>query len=88
MNSSKHGKDILINNTVTNITNIGFWVLVNNKEYFIAFEHYPCFRGATIEQITSFKMLSPDQLHWQSLDCDIELKALREPDNYPLSFKK
>jgi len=88
MTLSKHGIDILINNCVTNITNIGFWVLIEKTEYFIPFNHYPCFKNATVEQISNFRLLSPEQLYWESLDCDIELKALVEPKNYPLEFSK
>jgi hypothetical protein len=88
MNSSMHGKDILTNNGVTNITHIGFWILIENTEYFVPFDHYPCFKNATIHQITDFRIISPDQLYWESLDCDIELKALKDPQNYPLQFQK
>lgn len=71
---------------VTNITNIGFWILIDRKEYFVPFEHYPRFRKASIDQITDFKMLSPQQLHWESLDCDIELEALSYPSVFPLRY--
>ncbi len=87
MTSFNHGKDILTSNYVTNITSIGFWILIDQTEYFIPFKEYPLFRQATIEQINAVKMLSPDQLYWESLDIDIELKALKEPHNYPLKFK-
>lgn len=88
MNSYSHGNDTLTNNGVTNITSIGFWVLVNNVEYFVPFSLYPCFMSATVKQIMDVKILSPDQLYWESIDCDIELNALRTPENYPLQFSK
>ncbi len=88
MSSSVHGSNTLINDGVTNITSIGFWILINKKEYFIPFKHYPLFKKASIEQIADFKLLSPKQLHWESLDCDIELDALSEPHAYPLHFSK
>lgn len=88
MTLSGHGNDTLTNSCVTNITSIGFWVLVNNVEYFVPFSLYPWFRGATIEQIMDVKVLSPDQLYWESIDCDIELKALKTPENYPLQFSE
>jgi hypothetical protein len=86
MTLSKHGKGIFINDCITNITNVGCWMLIDQVEYFIPFNEYPVFRQATIEQIHDFKKLSPDQVYWESLDCDIELKALKEPQNYPLQF--
>jgi hypothetical protein len=82
----KHGKDISTNDRVTNITRVGFWILIDQIEYFIPFNKYPVFRQATIEQINNIALLTPDQVYWKSLDCDIELKALQEPLNYPLKF--
>ena len=60
---------------------------VNNNEYFIPFTDYPIFMKATIEQIIDFKMLSPNQMYWKSLDCDIELSALENPQQFPLIYK-
>ncbi|MFA6401931.1 MAG: DUF2442 domain-containing protein [Salinivirgaceae bacterium] len=86
MNSNRHGIDTLTNNEVTNISKKGIWVLISNKEYFIPFSSYPIFQKATIEQILNFKMLSPNQLHWDQLDCDIELTALENPQQFPLYY--
>jgi len=83
---SKHGTNILINE-VTNISKIGFWLVVHNTEYFVPFTDYPVFKKATIEQIIEFEMLSPHQLYWKSLDCDIELAALENPQHFPLSYR-
>lgn len=85
MNSLKDGKHTLTS-SVTNISNVGFWILVNDKEYFVPFSNYPEFKKATVDEIFSMKMLSPRQLHWQSLDCDIEIDALEEPERFPLRF--
>jgi len=87
MNLLGHGNNILTNNEVTNISKLGFWVLINSNEYFVPFNDYPVFKKATIDQITEFEMLSPDQLHWKSLDCDIELAALEKPQQFPLIFR-
>ena len=87
MTSLKHGKPILAGN-VTNISNIGFWVLINDKEYFVPFSNYPEFKNATVDEIFNVKLLSPRQLYWQSLDCDIEIDALEYPERFPLRFHK
>ena len=87
MNLQKPGDNILINSEVTNITKLGFWILVNNNEYFVPFTDYPVFKKATIEQIIDFEMLSQNQLSWKSLDCDIELVALGNPQQFPLLYK-
>jgi hypothetical protein len=72
---------------VTNISNIGFWILVDQSEYFVSFNDYPVFKKSTIDQILNFEMLSPNQLYWKEIDCDIELNALKNPQNFPLSYK-
>ncbi len=86
MSLSVLGNNILINNTVTNITAIGFWLLIQDKEYFVPFAEYPCFKTATVTEIQRFTMLSPTQVHWFGLDCDIELEALEKPQNFPLLY--
>lgn len=73
---------------VTNIAQTGFWLLVDNKEYFVPFNDYPEFKQATIEQIYKVKRIGPDAFYWEELDIDIELAALAEPDKYPLKFRR
>jgi hypothetical protein len=87
MNLPEHGNSILTNNEVTNISKHGFWILIERNEYFVPFNDYPLFKKATVEQIIDFEMLSPHQLFWKSLDCDIELAALESPQQFPLFYK-
>ena len=72
---------------VTNITRLGFWLLVDEQEYFVPFADYPAFRDATVAQIIALKCASPGQIHWPALDADIELDALARPESYPLGFQ-
>lgn len=71
---------------VTNITSIGFWLLVDDREYFIPFDDYPVFREAKVNQIYTLQRLGPDQFYWPELDIDIELPALEHPEQFPLIF--
>jgi len=71
-------------NEVTSIGATGFWLLVEDKEYFVPFADYPVFQTATIEQIFNVKRLGRGQFHWPALDADIELDALENPDQFPL----
>ena len=87
MNSSQPGYDISTNDGVTNISTLGFWILIDGKEYFIPFSEYPVFKRSTIEQICCFQKLSPKQLYWKELDCDIEIDSLENPKNFPLTFR-
>ncbi len=71
---------------VTNITRQGFWLLVDDREYFVPFEHYPRFRDATVAQIHTLRRSGSDHIHWPDLDVDIELDALERPESFPLLF--
>lgn len=73
---------------VTGISSLGLWLLAGDREYFVPFEDYPDFLQATVEQIYRLDTPSPTQLHWPDLDVDIDLGALAQPQNYPLSFKR
>jgi hypothetical protein len=86
MISSQPGTGISLNE-VRNIEPLGFWVLVDEREYFVPFADYPVFQGASINQIFQLQRLSPTQLHWPDLDVDIEIDALEQPEHYPLVFK-
>ncbi len=72
--------------SITGINTLGLYILVEDKEYFIPFDHYPAFRKATLEQIFKYKRISPSQFTWPELDCDIELLALEKPEQFPLQF--
>ena len=86
MDSSQNG--ICISEySVTSITDLGFWILCDEKEYFIPFKEYPGFKDASVRQILNFSYLAPSQLHWADLDIDIELRALSQPEFFPLGFR-
>ena len=86
MNSSPPGA-ATSHSEVTNITVHGFWLLVDDREYFVPFDDYPVFRTATIAQIYAVRRIGPAQFHWPKLDADIELEALERPEDYPLQFR-
>lgn len=71
---------------VTDVIVTGFWLLVDDREYFVPFEDYPIFLGATVAQIYDVQRLGPTQFHWPALDADIELEALEYPERFPLAF--
>jgi len=82
----KHGTNTSVSE-VTSVGSHGFWLLINARGYFVAFDEYPVFRQATVEQIFQVKNIGLDQLHWPDLDVDIELNALRHPENYLLVWR-
>ena len=72
---------------ITSIGSTGFWLLVDDKEYFVPFADYPVFKQATVEQIFAMQRIGPDQFHWPDLDADVELEALDHPEQYPLVWR-
>lgn len=86
MNSLAPGTDTSVSE-VTNIGPHGFWLLVDDREYFVPFQDYPVFRSATVAQIYAVERIAPEQLYWPHLDADIELAALERPESYPLLFR-
>ena len=72
---------------VTSITVVGFWLLTDDREYFVPFADYPVFREATVAQIVNVEQPGPGQLYWTDLDIDIELAALDQPERFPLEFR-
>ena len=71
---------------VTSIDFAGFWLLVDDREYFVPFDDYPAFRRATVAQIYAMQRLGPSQVYWPDLDVDIELEALEHPERFPLRY--
>ncbi len=86
MSSSPPGAAIS-HSEVTNITAHGFWLLADDREYFVPFSDYPVFQNATVAQIYAVRRIGPTQFHWPQLDADIELEALERPEAYPLRFQ-
>jgi hypothetical protein len=76
-----------INMSLTFVDSLGFWLLVDEHEYFVPFTDYPSFIDATVAQIYNVVRLAPEQFHWPDLDIDIELEALKHPDRFPLVYR-
>lgn len=72
---------------VTNISPFGFWVLLNDREYFVAYAEYPGFADATILETATVQTDVAGNLHWPMLDEEIELEALEHPECYPNVYK-
>ena len=71
---------------ITNISPFGFWVLLDDEEFFIDFKQYPSFYNAKISEINDFKIDAMGNFHWESLDVDIEKDAIEHPEKYPLFY--
>lgn len=72
---------------ITSINDLGLWILLNDREYFLPFRDYPGFKEASIDQIFKVQWIKPSQLRWEDLDIDVELEALAKPESFPLIYK-
>jgi hypothetical protein len=70
---------------VTHISKNGFWILLGDEELLVPFEHFPWFKKATVEQISDVNWPTPDHLHWPSLDIDLSVPSIRQPQDFPLT---
>lgn len=86
MTSSTHGAGIS-EVEVTNIDRFGFWLLIEDKEYFLPYADFPWFRTATVDQILDVQLFHDDHLHWPTLDVDLCLDSLSQPEKFPLIYR-
>jgi len=71
-----------------NISTHGLWLIANQKEYFVPHDRYPDFKNAKLSDIYNVQLLNEFHLYWPNLDMDIDIKALEEPEKYPLIYRK
>ena len=69
---------------VTNISQHGFWMLVDGRELFLAFDEFPWFKQASVEAILRLERPSPEHFYWPELDVDLGLDSIEHPERYPL----
>ncbi|MGO8688604.1 MAG: DUF2442 domain-containing protein [Thermoguttaceae bacterium] len=69
---------------VTNVSRLGLWVLLRDKEYFLPYQDFPWFRDARLSAILEVELLHGFHLHWPKLDVDLDLAALERPQEFPL----
>ena len=86
MKSAKLGKSTS-KAEVTQVSLHGFWVLVDEREYFLDFDEYPWFAKGSIADVTKVQLLHGRHLRWPDLDVDIELESLAYPDRFPLVYR-
>lgn len=83
MKSAKHGKRIS-RVEVTNISKHGFWLLIGDRELFLAFESFPWFRDAPVRKLLKVELPAAHHLYWPDLDIDLALESIEHPERYPL----
>jgi hypothetical protein len=85
MSPNKPGEGTSV--SVENITPLGIWLYVKDKEYFLSYKDYPYFKDQTLKSIQNVKFLHGFHLYWPELDVDLEIDNLENPEKYPLKSK-
>lgn len=83
MRSAKHGattSDV----ELTNVSQHGLWLLVDENEHFLPFEDFPWFRDASIGQLAAIERPADRHLYWPELDVDLTLDSIENPERHPL----
>lgn len=86
MKLKKLGKNI--SKIEINVSFCGIWLLLNNVEYFLSYKNYPWFREAKISDIYEVQLLHKTHLYWPTLDLDLDLDSIENPEKYPLTYYK
>ncbi|MFA6310578.1 MAG: DUF2442 domain-containing protein [Sterolibacterium sp.] len=83
MTSAAHGASIS-RVEVTNISQHGFWLLLEDEELFLPFSEFPWFRDVAVGKILHVELPSSDHLYWPELDVDLAVESIRSPERFPL----
>ena len=70
-----------------NINQNGVWLYMYDNEYFLPYDDYPFFKEARIKDIYQIELLHQSHLHWPTLDIDLSLDILKNPERFPLISK-
>lgn len=69
---------------VVQVSRFGIWLAVDDEEFFLDYANFPWFRDATIANICAVEMPTVGHLYWSTLDIDLDLDSIRNPEAFPL----
>ena len=69
---------------ISHISSFGIWIYAHDKEYFLAYDHFPWFKEQKIGSILNIREVSPGHFYWPELDIDLNENIILHPENYPL----
>ena len=72
---------------VTNISQHGLWLLIDEGEYFLPFETFPWFKDAPVGKLLHVELPSKEHVYWPDLDVDLKMDSILHPERYPLVSK-
>lgn len=72
---------------VVQVTQFGIWLAVEEEELFLDYQYFPWFKDSTIANICAVEMPMTGHLYWPTLDIDLDIESLRNPEAFPLVAK-
>lgn len=72
---------------VTGVNVHGLWLFVKGSEYFLPHDDYPWFKEAKVADILNVQLLHGSHLYWPTLDVDLCLESLGNPEAFPLTYR-
>ena len=69
---------------VANISPYGFWILVGDEELYLPYTDFPWFKEAPVCKICDVELHHQEHLYWPSLDIDLSIESILNPDAFPL----
>lgn len=72
---------------VTHISRNGLVLWVKDREYYLAYDKFPWFRRAAVDDVFNVTLLGSERIRWDALDVDLSLSIIENPDKYPLVAK-
>jgi hypothetical protein len=73
---------------VLGISSNGLWLLVDHREYFLAFTVFPWIMRAPVSQVFNVERPTVGHLYWPELDVDIAVESMEHPERFPLVCKE
>ncbi|PKL95234.1 MAG: integron cassette protein [Gammaproteobacteria bacterium HGW-Gammaproteobacteria-8] len=68
---------------VTNISSFGIWLLVREKELFLAYDDFPWFKDQPVRLILDVEEPRPGHFYWPELDVDLTEEIIEHPERFP-----
>lgn len=66
------------------VTDHGFWLIINQQEFFLDYKNFPWFKNQTLSAIFNVEFSQRTHLFWPDLDVDLDLDSIKNPEKYQL----
>lgn len=73
---------------VANVSALGFWLFLGDRELFVPFREFPWFAEASVSKILNLQRPQEDHLFWPDLDIDLSVESIEHPECFPLTYRE